>query len=321
VLSRLYDPDLDWQGYDAVRFWLKPDGSKRSVVFFVLEKIREDNKKWFFEASYEMTGTDPVYVTMPFSIFKSARPEPDPAHPKLDSSFIYETAIWVRAAKDQSTHGVFGEGAWNPALPSARKGGMGSGHINPEIPSTIWVDDIEVVKLSAPLDRVIAEPAPARYGQPIVADGALRVDFGSEADWTDSDGHRWRADISATEGILFQAHTAEIEGTSHPELHRNQRRKIQKLRFKPPNGTYDLVFHFCELDPRVTGPGQRKFSIQVGDQSLGEIDPWQDGGGAGHAFTRTLPVVVTNNEFKIAFNATTELGSILSALEIVPRKN
>jgi Malectin domain/Carbohydrate binding domain (family 11) len=321
VLSRLYDPDLDWQGYDAVRFWLKPDGSKRSVVFFVLEKIREDHNKWFFEASYEMTGTEPVYVTMPFSAFKTARAEGDPKHPNLDSTFIYETAIWVRAAKDQSTHGVFGEGAWDPSLPSARKGGQGSGPINPEIPSTIWVDDIEVVKLSAPLHHVVAEPAPARYGQPVVADGALRVDFGSEADWTDSEGHRWRADISATEGILVQAPTAEIEGAIHPELHRNQRRKIGKLRFAPPNGTYNLIFHFCELDPRVTGPGQRAFTITAGDQTSSEIDPFAEGGGAGHAVTKTMQVVVKNRELKLQFNATTELGSILSALEIVPQRN
>jgi hypothetical protein len=326
TLSRLYQPDLDWTGYDAVRFWLKPDGSGRRVTFFVLEKIREDRKKWFWEAGYDMTGTEPVIVTMPFSAFYQTAEKPDHGK-RFDPSFIYETAFWVRAAHGNAPT-VFARAAWpvkSPAYdtpaanPRARP--LGAGLHNPQVPSTIWLDDFTVVKLRDKLDHVSAAPAPQGLAPAPNADGILRVDFGSEADWTDARGRHWRADAPASQGVLFNAPDVMVVGTDVPHLHRHQRHGAQRFRFHLPDGAYVVRLHFCELDPRVTGPRQRVFAISLSGGWQQELDVWKAAGGAGIAHVITVPVTATREELVLEFAPIGQralLPSIISAIEIAP---
>lgn len=60
----------DWSAWDGVRYWVKPDGSGRTLTFTFLERIGSDGIKHFHSADYQMTyDTTPVVVTIPWSAF------------------------------------------------------------------------------------------------------------------------------------------------------------------------------------------------------------------------------------------------------------
>jgi len=57
----------DWSAWDGVRYWVKPDGSGRTLSFSFLEHVGSDGIKHFHSADYQMTDTTPVVVTIPWS--------------------------------------------------------------------------------------------------------------------------------------------------------------------------------------------------------------------------------------------------------------
>ncbi len=59
----------DWSAWDGIRYWLKPDGSDRTLSFGFLERTGSDGVHHFHYADYQMTGTTPVIITMPWSAF------------------------------------------------------------------------------------------------------------------------------------------------------------------------------------------------------------------------------------------------------------
>ncbi|MDX2020121.1 MAG: malectin domain-containing carbohydrate-binding protein [Deltaproteobacteria bacterium] len=284
-VSRLYNPNLDWAGFDAVRFWLRPDGSGRLFTFFVLEKIRHGHK-WFWEAPYKMTGDAPVIVTMPFSAFYRAvkNDAPDKA---FDSSLIEETAWWVR------------------------QGGAAS---NPQVPSSVWIDSIEVVKLAQPLDHVVAEAAPPPA---INNDKSTRIDYGGEADWVDAQGHLWQADVPSKHGVRFTLPTTPFPGTSNAQLYRTGRRGIDHLDFALPNGTYDFTLFLLEPDPKFNRAGKRVFVVQIEDTKSVPIDPFTKAKGTQRPTTITLRADVKDGTANVAFAAKIS-ESVLCALQITP---
>jgi hypothetical protein len=288
-LSRVYAPCLKWEGYDAVRLWLRPDGSGRNFTFFVMEKIGEDGIKWFWESPYKMTGTEPVIVTFPFSTFYlENNTKGKDAKKPFDWREIEETCFWVR---------------------------RGSGEQNPEVPSTIWVDDVKVVKLAHPLDKVIAEPA-----SPVLRlseDGTIRIDYGSEADWTDAFGHKWRADIPAREGKLATSPTMPVAGTTLPDLYRNERRDVKKLSIPVPPGRYTVSLHFAETSLDNTSPGKRVFSINTEGNVIKDFDIWTSTGGTNIAHVESITVDVRDGELTVTFLPKQGLTTI-AALEILP---
>jgi hypothetical protein len=299
ALSRLYEPSLVWEGYDAIQMWLVPDGSGRRFVFFVLEALGPDRKKWFWEAGYDMVGTAPVIVTMPFAAFRQASDTPD-ATKTFDWRRIYETVFWVRAGDDEG-----------------RPTGRGSGPRNPQRPSSIWVDDLRLVKLQRPLDRVVAHPAPPRLAPEPIEDGALRVDYGADADWVDHDRHLWRADVPATQGIWHAASFLPITGTDLPHLYRTQRREVKHLKLPVAKGRWAVALHFAELDAAV-GPGERVFRVHVEDQVSFDVDVRAEAGAGGAALVRHAEVEVADGTLDVTF-APTKGHTMLSAIEVARR--
>jgi len=59
----------DWSAWDGVSYWVKPDGSGRTLTFTFLEQVGSDGVHHFHSADYQMTGTAPVIVTIPWSAF------------------------------------------------------------------------------------------------------------------------------------------------------------------------------------------------------------------------------------------------------------
>jgi hypothetical protein len=288
-LSRVYTPCLKWEGYDAVQLWLRPDGSGRNFTFFVMEKIHEDGIKWFWESAYAMTGTKPVILTIPFSTFYlENNTKGKDAKKPFDWSEVEETCFWVR---------------------------RGKGDRNPEVPSTIWVDNVKVVKLAQPLDKVIAEPATPP--PPKNREGIIRIDYGSEANWTDAEGRIWMADIPAREGKLVVSRDSPVTGTTLPDLYRNQRQKVQSFSIPVNPGHYNVVLHFVESDPAGAFKGKRIFSVDIEGHMLKNIDIWSESGGTNVALVRSVLVDVKDSDLSLTFIPVKGF-TVIAALEVLP---
>ena len=87
---------------------------------------------------------------------------------------------------------------------------------------------------------------------------------------------------------------------------------------KIPNGKYLAKLYFAETYEGITGPGQRVFSFNVQGHEFKDFDIWVKAGGLRRAYIETVPVEVTNGEFRIVFTAQVENPAI-NAIEIVPQ--
>jgi hypothetical protein len=87
---------------------------------------------------------------------------------------------------------------------------------------------------------------------------------------------------------------------------------------KIPNGKYLAKLYFAETYAGVTGTGQRVFSMNVQGHELKDFDVWAKAGGARRAYIETVPVEVTNGEFRIDFTRQVENPAI-NAIEIIPQ--
>lgn len=288
-LSRVYTPCLKWEGYDAVQLWLRPDGSGRKFTFFVMEKIHEDGIKWFWESAYTMAGTEPVLLTIPFSTFYlENNTKGKDAKKPFDWSEIEETCFWVR---------------------------RGNGERNPDVPSTIWVDNVKLVKLKQPIYKVMAEPAthpPSEINKSII-----RIDYGSEANWTDANGRRWIADIPAREGKLVVLPNSPVTVTSLPDLYRNLRQKVQRFNIPIIPGQYNVALHFVENDPANAFKGKRIFSVDIEGHILKDIDLWAESGGTNIALVKSVMVDVKDSALSVSFMPIKGFTTI-AALEVLP---
>ena len=70
---------------------------------------------------------------------------------------------------------------------------------------------------------------------------------------------------------------------------------------KIPNGKYLAKLYFAETYAGITGAGQRVFSCNVMGHEFKDFDIWVKAGGPNRAYIETVPVEVTNGEFRIVF--------------------
>ena len=87
---------------------------------------------------------------------------------------------------------------------------------------------------------------------------------------------------------------------------------------KLPNGKYLAKLYFAETFDGIGGPGQRVFSYNVQGHDFKDFDIWAKTGGANRAYVETVPVEVTNGEFRITFKSQVE-NSEINAIEIIPQ--
>jgi alcohol dehydrogenase (cytochrome c) len=87
---------------------------------------------------------------------------------------------------------------------------------------------------------------------------------------------------------------------------------------KVPNGKYLAKLYFAETFEGITGPGQRVFSFNVQGHEFKDFDIWVKAGGPRRAYIETVPVDVTNGQFRIEFTAQVENPAI-KAIELVPK--
>lgn len=111
---------------------------------------------------------------------------------------------------------------------------------------------------------------------------------------------------------------AGVTGTKDPGLFSSEHFSMTAFSCKIPNGKYLAKLYFAETYQGITGPGQRVFSFNVQGQDFKDFDVWVKAGGPNRAYIETVPVEVSNGEFRIVFTPKVENPAI-KAIEILPQ--
>jgi outer membrane protein assembly factor BamB len=111
---------------------------------------------------------------------------------------------------------------------------------------------------------------------------------------------------------------ATVTGTKDPSLFISEHWGMSVFSCKIPNGKYLAKLYFAETYQGITGPGQRVFSFNVQGHEFKDFDVWVKAGGPRRAYIETVPMEVTNGEFRIVFTPKVENPAI-KAIEIVPQ--
>ena len=147
----------------------------------------------------------------------------------------------------------------------------------------------------------------------------LRIKAGLSTSFTDSSGNVWQPEQGFEEGATIDHDPAtEIAGTKDPGLFLSEHYGMSAFSCKIPNGKYLAKLYFAETYDGITGPGQRVFSYNVQGHEFKDFDIWAKAGGPYRAYIETVPVEVTNGEFRIVFTPQIENPAI-NAIEIIPQ--
>ena len=114
------------------------------------------------------------------------------------------------------------------------------------------------------------------------------------------------------------ASATTIAGTKEQGLFISEHFSMSAFSKKLPNGKYLAKLYFAETYTGITGPGQRVFSFSVHGHDFKDFDVWVKAGGFRRAYIETVPVEVTNGEFRIVFTPQVENPAI-KAIEIIPQ--
>ena len=147
----------------------------------------------------------------------------------------------------------------------------------------------------------------------------VRINAGGFTPWTDSKGQVWSPDQGFEGGntIDRDPNTVIAEATD-PELFLTEHYSMNSFSCKLANGKYLAKLYFAETFEGITGPGQRVFSFTVQGNEFRNFDIWAKTGGPNRAYVETVPVAVTDGEFRIVFTRQIENPEI-NAIEIIPQ--
>ena len=147
----------------------------------------------------------------------------------------------------------------------------------------------------------------------------LRIKAGRSTPFTDSSGNVWLPEQGFQGGATIDRDPAAvIANTKDRALFLNEHYSMDSFACKLPNGKYLAKLYFAETFEGITGPGQRVFSFNVQGREFKDFDIWVKAGGPNRAYIETVPVEVTNGEFRIVFTSQVENPEI-NAIEIIPQ--
>ena len=109
-----------------------------------------------------------------------------------------------------------------------------------------------------------------------------------------------------------------VTGTKDPGLFTSEHFSMTAFSCKIPNGKYTAKLYFAETYDGITAPGQRVFPFNVQGKEVKDFDVWVKAGGPNRAYIETVPVEVTNGEFRVVFTPKVENPAI-KAIEIIPQ--
>ena len=151
------------------------------------------------------------------------------------------------------------------------------------------------------------------------AAATVRIKAGLFEPFTDSSGNVWLPDQGFEGGSTIDRDPSTvINGTKDPALFLSERYAMDSFSCKVPNGKYVAKLYFAETYEGIYSPGERVFSFTVQGQEFKDFDVWKKAGGPFRAYIETVPVEVTNGEFRIDFTSQIENPAI-NAIEIIPQ--
>jgi alpha-L-arabinofuranosidase len=109
-----------------------------------------------------------------------------------------------------------------------------------------------------------------------------------------------------------------VTGTKDPGLFMSEHYSMSTFSCNIPNGKYLAKLYFAETYGGITGTGQRVFSFNVQGHEFKNFDIWAKAGGSCRAYTESVPVEVTDGQFRIDFIPQVENPAI-NAIEIIPQ--
>jgi len=269
----------DWSPWDGVRFWLKPDGSGRTVTFQILEHIGADGVHHTWNLDYKMDGTTPVVITAPWSAFHG-----DSGH-QMNLSGLTEQVWWINGAPG---------------------------------PGTIYVDKIQLIKTASPLPSIVVTPADGStpLPAPTPATGPLYINAGGPA-FAGADGNNWVADEYFDGGNTADRGNITVQGNTTGKTDWTERYGMNGYHIPLANGMYKVTLDFAETYSGITAAGQRVFDANVGGTTISNIDPFGDTGGQNIEEQKSATVNVTNGMLDITFTPHAQSPEI-NGIEITP---
>lgn len=146
----------------------------------------------------------------------------------------------------------------------------------------------------------------------------IRIKAGQLTPYTDSNGNVWQPE-EGFEGGSTTDHddSTVIAGTKDAGLFLSEHYSMDSFSRKVPNGKYLAKLYFAETYEGIAGPGERVFSFNVQGHEFKNFDVWVKAGGPNRAYVETVPVEVTNGEFRITFTAEVENPEI-NGIELIP---
>ena len=154
-------------------------------------------------------------------------------------------------------------------------------------------------------------------GESFSQPAALRINAGSEKDFTDPEGRLWKADSNFDGGQII-SNPVKVHSVNNPWLYRKARLDARSYSFSLPDGKYLVVLHFVETDSSAS-IGSRVFDFTAGNNNWQNFDIYNLSSGAGIPYvistvaevkSKTLNIVLTPKKGK----------TTLSGIEIIPFK-
>ncbi len=270
----------DWSSWDGVRFWLKPDGSGRTVTFQILEHIGADGVHYTWNLDYKMDGTTPVVITAPWSAFHG-----DSGH-QMDLSGLTEQVWWIGGAPG---------------------------------PGAFYVDKIQLIKTASPLSSMVITPTDGSMAPPVSSSASvpLFINAGGSS-FVGSDGTNWVADEYFDGGNTADRGNIAVQGDAAGKSDWTERYGMNGYHIPLANGTYKVTLDFAETYNGITAPGQRVFDADVEGTTIAKIDPFGDTGRLNTEDRKQVTVTVTNGTLDITFTPLAQNAEI-NGIEILPQ--
>jgi len=146
----------------------------------------------------------------------------------------------------------------------------------------------------------------------------LRINCGSDADYTDSSGRKWIADKGFGTGEKRDHGSIDIARTADSAIYRTDRCGGY-YSIDVPNGCYSVLLHFAENDSRISGEGQRLFDAYVQGRRIPDIDIFKETGWRSRALVKKIRVDVANGRLRITFTSNAN-PALLNAIEILSKE-
>ncbi len=146
---------------------------------------------------------------------------------------------------------------------------------------------------------------------------AIRIRAGKSTPFKDSNGNVWEGERGFEGGeTISRAPGTKVAGTKDPDLFLSEHYSMESFSCKLPNGKYLVKLYFAETYEGINGPGDRVFSFKVQGKEFKDFDIWKKAGGPYRVYVETVPVEVTNGQFRITFTQQVQNPAI-NAIEIM----